>query len=67
MNWTLSIKRVNNNAAPKIQRTTVPIYKVPSYTKAAADEFVGGFFRKKNVGISNMEMTILIPGMLKGS
>ncbi|WP_332695268.1 VanZ family protein [Halalkalibacter lacteus] len=37
-------------------RTTVPVYMAPSYTKAAADEFVIDFFGKMNLDTSNMEV-----------
>ncbi|MCQ6277593.1 hypothetical protein JMM81_22325 [Bacillus sp. V3B] len=37
-------------------RTTVPVYMAPSYTKAAADEFVIDFFREMNIDTSNMEV-----------
>ena len=37
-------------------RKTVPIYRAPSYTKAAADEFVINFFEEMNVDTSNMEV-----------
>ena len=33
---------------------TVPIYKAPSYTKGAADEFVLDFFESIHVDISDM-------------
>ncbi|ADU32449.1 VanZ family protein [Evansella cellulosilytica] len=36
--------------------TEVSIYKAPSYTKTAADEFVVDFFEKKNVDSSNMDV-----------
>ena len=34
---------------------TVPIYKAPSYTKAAADEFVREFFERMHVDTSDMQ------------
>ncbi|WHY86776.1 VanZ family protein [Neobacillus novalis] len=37
------------------RKTTAPIYRAPSYTKAAADEFVLGFFKRMNLDTSNME------------
>lgn len=37
-------------------RTTAPVYKAPTYTKAAANEFVLEFFEKINVDTSNMEI-----------
>ncbi|OLS36763.1 VanZ family protein [Bacillus sp. MRMR6] len=39
-----------------IHRTTVPVYKAPSYTNTAADEFVMAFFEKKNLDLSKMEV-----------
>ncbi|WP_062106777.1 VanZ family protein [Bacillus niameyensis] len=38
------------------QRKTVPVYKAPSYTKKAADEFAEKFFRKMNMDTTNMEV-----------
>ena len=34
---------------------TVPVYMAPSYTKAAADEFVLDFFKRINIDTSDME------------
>ena len=36
-------------------RITVPVYKAPSYTKAAADEFVLDFFKRIHLDTSYME------------
>lgn len=38
------------------QRKTVPVYKAPSFTKKAADEFVIDIFRKMNVDTEDMEV-----------
>lgn len=37
-------------------RITVPVYKAPSYTKDAADEYVIDFFKKMNLDTLNMEV-----------
>lgn len=38
------------------QKQTVPIYKAPSYTKKAANEFVIDFFKRMHLGTFNMEI-----------
>lgn len=37
------------------KRMTVPVYKAPSYTKAAADEFIVDFFKRMGLETSNIE------------
>lgn len=47
---------ITMDVQPNDNRISVPVYKAPSYSKGAADEFVIDFFEKMNLDTSDMEV-----------